>query len=127
MALVCKYCQEPILSEKSRCPNCGYDNGANTFESVLTEMVNLFGKHEFCHRLMMPMIFSDLAPELTEEKLMVKYLFEVDGPGELFEATLLPPEDAQMRINQVVASLKKMFISEEKAREILFGRLINLK
>lgn len=106
----CPFCGKSLLSEKKK---------LSTVEDVLVEINKRFGVNILIDKTKLIAYFSDLAPQLSKQRRLLRYFVECDGPQKLVNVMGSSEDKQSICIKQIVKEMKdEMFIEECASRMI---------
>jgi hypothetical protein len=112
------------------CPFCGAslqieaDQSLATLDSVLTEIIARFGIDILRDGSRTVAVFSDLAPKLKKERLLLTYLMQFDGNVKLLEVQKLDKAKQHAMYLRVVQHLvDEQFVAQQAAENVCLGFL----
>lgn len=114
-----------VPTQRKTCPFCGESlqtepvDGLVTIDAVLVEIVQRFGIDILRNGSKMVAIFSDLAPQLRKERLLLTYLTQFDGNLKLLEVKHLPQAKQRATYLKVVQHLTdEQFVAQSAAENV---------
>ena len=114
-----------ISRSLTNCPFCGAALRTNaprslsTIEDVLQEILQRFGVDTLKNGHRLIALFSDLSPQLRQERLLLTYLIQANGNIKLLEARGKAKAEQQACFQQVYKYLvDEQFVAEDAARRI---------
>lgn len=112
------------------CPFCGAslqidaDQSLTTLDSVLAEIIARFGIDILRDGSRTVAVFSDLAPKLKKERLLLTYLMQFDGNVKLLEVQKLDKSKQHATYLRVVQHLvDEQFVAQQAAENVCLGFL----
>lgn len=116
---------ENMPVQPKACPFCGESlqtaptDSLVTIDTVLAEIVQRFGIDILRNGAKTAAIFSDLAPQLRKEKLLLTYLIQFNGNLELLEVKHLTQTEQRATYRKVVQHLTdEQFVAQSAAENI---------
>lgn len=107
----CPFCGESLLVEPVE--------GLKTIDAVLLEIVRRFGMDILRHSSKTIAIFSDLAPQMRREKLLLTYLMQCNGNIRLLEVKNLTQSEQRATYLKVVQHLtNEQFVAQAAAENV---------
>lgn len=107
----CPVCGKPVFSTNQ--------NEPESFEDALFLIVRDYGIGHLRDGAQAMAYFSDLAPHLRKEKVMLQHLIQCEGNTILISALQKSPSEQQLCLNQLIAKLMDdLFVSEAAAKMI---------
>ena len=106
------------------CPFCGGSLRMepvtmDTIDGVLEEMIRRFGVDILRNGPRMVAVFTDLAPQLRKERILLTYLIQSDGNRKLLDAVQMPSSRQRAEYQRVVQHLtEERFIARNAAENI---------
>lgn len=113
---------------KDRCPFCGASlapaGPAKTLADALQKIVAALGQDILHRNKELLAAFSDFAPELKKERLLLEYLLRNDTHLRLMEAVDAPPAQQRTLYSRAVHTLnQEQYIVREAAEQVCSGFL----
>jgi len=107
----CPVCGKPVIQVKT--------TQLTSLEETLLVIARDYGLGNLQDGVRAMAYFSDLAPHLRKEKVMLQHLIQCNGNSILIAALQKPPHEQQLCLNQLVSKLMDdLFVSEAAANLI---------
>ena len=124
------YLPEQIHTNLSMCPfcgtslQCGSSKAFSTMDDVLCEIIRRFGTDILRDGRKIVAVFSDLAPQLRKERLLLNYLVQFDGNLKLLEVKNLEKSMQRSSYLKVVQYLtEEQFVAQTAAESVCLSFL----
>ena len=124
------YLSEKIHTHLRTCPFCGtslqcsHDKVLSTMDDVLCEIIRRFGTDILRDGRKTVAVFSDLAPQLRKERLLLTYLIQFDGNQKLLEVKNLEKSMQRASYLKVVQYLaEEQFVAQTAAESVCLSFL----